>query len=49
MQHLGWSLIVIGVLIAVIGLVWLSSPSITWPGVLPPTWLVFVKSFGARP
>ena len=49
MQHLGWGLIVIGVLIAVRGLVWLSSPSIPWLGTLPSTWLVFVKSFGARP
>ena len=34
-QHPAWSLIIIGVLIAVIGLVWLFAPSIPWLGKLP--------------
>jgi hypothetical protein len=35
MQHPAWTLIVIGCLILVIGLVWLVSPSIPWLGKLP--------------
>ncbi len=35
MQHPGGVLIVVGVLIAVIGLVWLVAPSIPWLGRLP--------------
>ena len=35
MQHPGWVLIVVGVLITVIGLVWLFAPSIPWLGKLP--------------
>jgi predicted NUDIX family NTP pyrophosphohydrolase len=35
MQHPGWPLIVIGVLIAGIGLIWLLVPSIPWLGKLP--------------
>lgn len=35
MQHPGWTLFVIGVVIAVIGLVWLLAPSIPWLGKLP--------------
>jgi hypothetical protein len=35
MQHPGWTLIVIGVLIAGIGLIWLLGPSIPWLGKLP--------------
>ncbi len=35
MQHSGWLLIIVGVLIAVIGAVWLLSPSIPWLGKLP--------------
>ncbi len=35
MQHPGWTLIVIGVVIAGIGLVWLLVPSIPWLGKLP--------------
>lgn len=35
MQHPGWSLVVIGVLIAGIGLVWLFAPSMPWLGKLP--------------
>ena len=35
MQHPGWALIVVGVLIAMIGLVWLIAPSIPWLGKLP--------------
>lgn len=35
MQHPAWLLIVVGLLIAVIGLVWLFAPSIPWLGRLP--------------
>ena len=35
MQHPGWVLIVVGMLIALIGLVWLIAPSIPWLGKLP--------------
>jgi hypothetical protein len=34
-QHPGWTLIVIGVIIAVSGLIWLLAPSIPWLGSLP--------------
>ena len=35
MQHPAWTLIVIGVVAVVIGLVWLLVPSISWLGRLP--------------
>ena len=35
MQHPAWVLVIVGVLIAVIGLVWLIAPSIPWLGKLP--------------
>ena len=35
MQHPGWLLIAVGLLIAGIGLVWLLAPSIFWLGKLP--------------
>ncbi len=35
MQHPGWLLIVIGILIALIGLVWLLGPPLPWLGKLP--------------
>jgi hypothetical protein len=35
MQHPAWVLVIVGVLIAVIGLVWLFAPSIPWLGKLP--------------
>jgi len=35
MQHPGWTLIVIGGVIAALGLVWLLVPSIPWLGKLP--------------
>lgn len=35
MQHPAWLLIVVGMVIAVIGLVWLFAPSIPWLGKLP--------------
>ena len=35
MQHPGWVLIVVGMLIALIGLVWQIAPSIPWLGKLP--------------
>jgi len=35
MSHPAWTLIIVGLLIAVIGLVWMLSPSIPWLGRLP--------------
>jgi hypothetical protein len=35
MQHPAWFLVIVGLLIAGIGLVWLLSPSIPWLGNLP--------------
>lgn len=35
MHHPAWTLVVIGVLIAGIGLVWLLAPSMPWLGKLP--------------
>lgn len=35
MQHPAWNLIVVGILIVVIGFVWLVAPSIPWLGKLP--------------
>jgi hypothetical protein len=40
MQHPGWTLVVVGVLIAVIGFVWMLAPSIPWLGRLPKSDLV---------
>jgi hypothetical protein len=37
MQHPAWSLVIIGVLIAGIGLVWLLVPPDRWLGKLPVT------------
>ena len=35
MQHPGWTLIVVGALIAAIGVVWLLAPAVPWLGKLP--------------
>ena len=35
MQHPGWLLILVGLLIVAIGVVWLLAPSIPWLGRLP--------------
>jgi hypothetical protein len=35
MVHPGWVLVIVGVLIAMIGLAWLLAPSIWWLGRLP--------------
>ncbi len=35
MHHPGWVLVIIGVLLAAVGIVWLLSPSIPWLGRLP--------------
>lgn len=35
MQHPAWTLVIIGVLIALIGLIWLLAPAIPWLGKLP--------------
>lgn len=35
MQHPAWLLVIVGLLIAVIGLVWLFAPAVPWLGKLP--------------
>jgi hypothetical protein len=35
MNHPGWGLVVIGSMIAVVGLVWLVMPSVPWLGKMP--------------
>ncbi len=35
MRHPGWILVVVGLLVTVIGFVWLIAPSIPWLGKLP--------------
>ena len=35
MQHPGWTLVAVGVLVAAIGLVWVFAPSVPWLGKLP--------------
>lgn len=35
MQHPGWTLVIVGLLIAGIGVLWLFGPSIPWLGRLP--------------
>ena len=35
MQHPGWLLIIVGLIIAGIGVIWLIAPSIPWLGKLP--------------
>ncbi len=35
MQHPAWTLVIVGTLIAAIGVVWLIGPSIPWLGKLP--------------
>jgi len=45
MQNPAWLLIITGVLIALIGLGWLLSPSIPWPGRLPGDVMVERENF----
>ena len=45
MQHPAWSLVIIGVLIAGVGLVWLFAPSIPWLGKLPGDIVIERESF----
>lgn len=45
MQHPGWILVIVGVLIAVIGLVWVAGPSIPWLGKLPGDIVVERENF----
>ena len=45
MQHPGWALIVVGIIIVVIGVVWLIAPSIPWLGRLPGDIAVEGKNF----
>ena len=45
MQHPGWVLVIVGVVIAGIGLVWLLAPSIPWLGKLPGDIVVERENF----
>ena len=35
MAHPGWTLVIVGAVVAIIGVVWLFAPSIPWLGKLP--------------
>lgn len=45
MQHPGWTLVVIGLVIAAVGLVWAFAPSIPWLGKLPGDIVIKGKNF----
>lgn len=45
MQHPAWILVIVGVLIAVIGAVWLLVPSVPWLGKLPGDIVVERETF----
>jgi hypothetical protein len=45
MQHFGWTLLVIGLVIAGIGAIWLLAPQIPWLGKLPGDIAVEGKNF----
>ncbi len=45
MHHPGWVLVIIGALLAGVGIVWLLSPSIPWLGRLPGDILVEREHF----
>lgn len=44
-QHPGWILVIVGLVIAVIGLIWALGPSIPWLGKLPGDIAVEGKNF----
>lgn len=45
MQHPGWALIVVGLIIVAVGVVWLIAPSMPWLGKLPGDIAVEGKNF----
>jgi len=45
MQHPGWALIVVGLIIVAVGVVWLIAPSMPWLGKLPGDIVVEGKNF----
>ena len=45
MQHPAWALIVIGVLLAILGTVWLLAPAVPWSGRLPGDVVIEKGSF----
>lgn len=45
MRHPAWLLIVVGLLIAAIGLIWLLVPSVPWLGKLPGDIVIERKNF----
>lgn len=45
MQHPAWALIVLGAVIAAVGLVWLLAPQVPWLGKLPGDIVVERKNF----
>lgn len=45
MQHPGWTLVVIGLVIAAIGAIWLLAPHVPWLGKLPGDIAVEGKGF----
>lgn len=45
MRHPAWMMIIVGALIAAVGLVWLLAPSIPWLGRLPGDIVIERKNF----
>ena len=45
MQHPGWILVIVGAVLAIIGMVWLFAPSIPWLGKLPGDIAIEGKGF----
>jgi hypothetical protein len=45
MQHPGWILVLLGILIAGIGLLWLAAPFVPWVGKLPGDTIVERENF----
>jgi hypothetical protein len=45
MSHPGWALVVVGVMIAMIGVIWMLAPSIPWLGRLPGDIMIERENF----
>lgn len=45
MSHPGWALVVVGIVIAVVGVIWMLGPSLPWLGRLPGDIVIDRKNF----